>query len=417
MTVNQTRRFSGVLACLLLAALLTMAASAEEVVQTAYDEQIACFSGSGFDDGALDGIVLTAVPDDGRTALCLGSRILRAGDVLTGDMLASVVLTPDESGADGTVEYLPVSSGMVGEPAAMTFSIGSRKNQPPTARDGSLETYRNIAVTGSLEGSDPDGDALTFALVQAPRRGSVELAADGSFTYTPENNKVGKDSFCYTASDPDGLTSDPATVTIQILRPADKTTYADMAGDPDEFAALWLREQGVFYGEQISSVTVFGPETPVTRGEFLVMMMDTFDLTPTDETLSTGFADEAETPVWMQPYVAAALRSGLITGVRSGAGMVYRPEAQLTRAEAAVLVNGILGLEGDEAQTVFAPEQEAVPAWAAEDLSALCTAALMQPGDPAAAVTRREAARLLYAASRFVSSDAYSGTLLAWAME
>ena len=88
---------------------------------------------------------------------------------------------------------------------------------------------------------------LTYQLVKEPKRGTVELHDDGSFTYTPGKNKVGKDSFVFTATDPAGNVSNEACVKIRILKPADKATYQDMSGDKDAFAAMWLKDQGAVH--------------------------------------------------------------------------------------------------------------------------------------------------------------------------
>ena len=49
--------------------------------------------------------------------------------------------------------------------------------------------------------SDVDGDALTAVLVSGPANGTLTLNADGSFTYTPDANFNGTDSFTYKAND------------------------------------------------------------------------------------------------------------------------------------------------------------------------------------------------------------------------
>jgi subtilisin-like proprotein convertase family protein len=63
--------------------------------------------------------------------------------------------------------------------------------------------------------SDPDGDSLEAVLAGAPRRGSVSLNPDGSFSYRANRKARGSDSFTYLARDPGGLTA-LADVEIQI---------------------------------------------------------------------------------------------------------------------------------------------------------------------------------------------------------
>jgi VCBS repeat-containing protein len=95
-------------------------------------------------------------------------------------------------------------------------------NQAPTAdadgpytvlEDGSLTV---TAANGVLVGdNDPEGAALTAVKDTDPQNGSVTLNADGSFTYTPDPDFNGDDSFTYHASD-GSLSSASATVSISV---------------------------------------------------------------------------------------------------------------------------------------------------------------------------------------------------------
>ena len=63
--------------------------------------------------------------------------------------------------------------------------------------------------------NDPDGDQL-FAIIETnPVNGQINLNADGSFYYSPNEDFVGEDSFSYSATDRD-LTSSIVTVTIDV---------------------------------------------------------------------------------------------------------------------------------------------------------------------------------------------------------
>ena len=125
--------------------------------------------------------------------------------------------------------------------------------------------------------------------------------------------------------------------------------YQDTIGKDCRFAAEWMRHTGIFVGENLAEKACFGPEKDVTRGEFVTMLVKTLDI-PVDEGLVyTGYTDEV--PVWLQPYLAAAVRSGLTAGLENpevfGAGEV------ITTAEAAVMVANGLDL-----QEVFAGSDE-----------------------------------------------------------
>lgn len=230
----------------------------------------------------------------------LAGRSLHPGDILCAEQLSRV---------EGTLTYRILENGKVGVPVQETFSLGLRKNQPPVALDSALETYRNMEITGRLEVTDNEKEALTYTLTRSPRRGVVTLHADGSFTYAPKKNKVGLDSFTYTARDEAGNLSREATVTVTIIRPTDDRRYADTMGKECAFAAEWMRRTGIFTGETLDGQLCFQPEKPITQAELLMMVVKVLDLPVEEEKLESA----QEYPAWLRPYVAAAIRSG-ITG-------------------------------------------------------------------------------------------------------
>ena len=329
----------------------------------------------------------------------------RQGDILPAAALEKLKLRPVCLGeADCELVYCPISAGTLGDAVTVSLRILSGTNTAPVCEDGTLETYKNIANSGTLCAQDKEDAKLTYQLVKEPKRGTVELHDDGSFTYTPGKNKVGKDSFVFTATDPAGNVSNEACVKIRILKPADKATYQDMSGDKDAFAAMWLKDQGLYTGRIIAGNLCFEPDDAVSRGEFLIACMKLAGLEQADGAISTGFADELETPAWQQPYLAAAYQSGMISGTPTEEGLVFRPEDTLSRAEAAVMLQKLLRLPGDAA--VFAGEDaSAVPAWAQSAVSALSEAGIpLAASDYEAPLTRREAANMLLAAEPVIKT-------------
>ena len=287
------------------------------------------------DGGAsgLRGTCVTAVPSEG--AVRLGDRVIRPGDVLTADQLLQLTFSGGDTQA--VMGYLPIGADGLGAEAELVFSIHGKKNQPPTAGDSRLETYRNLPNEGLLPVSDPEGDALTFTLTRQPRRGEVILREDGSFLYTPKKNKVGTDSFAYTVTDAAGNVSREATVTLEILKPTGGDFYADTAGSDCRFEAEWLRCTGIFSGERVNGELCFSPDEQVTRGQFLAMLMEVLEMPVDRSTTQTGFLDDA--PQWLRPYLAAALRSGIITGYPAGDGVEFRPDQPVSAKEAALMVS------------------------------------------------------------------------------
>ena len=185
-------------------------------------------------------------------------------------------------------------------------------------------------------------------------------------------------------------------VTVKIVKPTDKAMYQDLAGDTLAYTAMWLKDRGVYTGKRIAGNLCFEPEGTLTRGEFLVMAMKLLGAEPESARLTSGFADESKTPAWMRPYIVSAFKSGMVSGVTSPDGMVFRPSSNLTRAEAAVMLQNILDLPQSQEAAVFS-EDCAVPVWAQASVSALESAGISIPVTTSAEnLTRREAAELLY---------------------
>lgn len=397
----------------LLAALaLSLAIPAAALDITASPTEQFCFSAEDFTTQSGDeGIFVVAVPSSNIASIRYCGRDLRAGDALPKEVLNQLTLSSQCVTEQTTaVTYYTISDGKVTGLKSMELSIRPKKNDPPTAQDAALETYRNIANSGQLQASDPDGDALTFSVETPPKRGTVELNDDGSFTYTPLENKVGKDRFTFTVCDEAGNVSEPATVTIRIKKPSEKATYADMEQDPDAFVATWLREKGIFTGSSIGGHLCFSPEASVSRGEFLVLVMNLVQAQADTSAMSTGFADESDTPTWLQPYLVSALRNGMISGVTKEDGVVFLAQEPMTQAEAAVMVQNILKLPLDSAASVFSQEQaDCIPTWAADAAAALTQAGIdFEISSETQPLTRRSAARLLYDIQCLMDTEAIS---------
>ena len=347
--------------------LLTLSLLAPLNVRAAEVESggIYCFGTGDFSEGELEGVCITGLPEKTLGKVLLMDREIRPGDVLAADQLERLTFVPTlrESDADAVIRYLPVFSDSVGTESEMTVSIRGKENQAPVAEDFAAETYKNLPIEGKLKVKDPEGEDMIFTVIRQPKRGQVEIKADGSFTYTPRKNKVGIDSFVYTAADASGKVSREATVTVTIVKPTDSAQYQDTVGLDCRFAAEWMKNTGIFVGESLDGNACFSPDRQVSRMEFLAMLVRTLEL-PRSE-VSASWAEDA--PRWLRPYLAAAVRSGFITG------MSQEPDyhGTITVAEAEDMVRNALDM-------------------------ALETMAEENPTKP---MTRADAAKLLYEAS------------------
>jgi hypothetical protein len=94
------------------------------------------------------------------------------------------------------------------------------ENQRPLAVNDTFTTPSgttlNVGPSGILANdSDPEGGPITAAGFSQPLHGSVSVAADGSFSYTPTSGYVGMDAFLYRASDGEKWSA-LAAVTIHV---------------------------------------------------------------------------------------------------------------------------------------------------------------------------------------------------------
>ncbi len=383
-----------VLTALLTLAICPMAFAADG--ETLYDGTY-CFREEDFstDPAAqLSGIFVTDVPEEDVAAVCLGARKLRAGDVLPTQALDSLQMVPlCKENCNAEFGYRPIYGTVLGEPAELNIRICSGKNETPKAIGAEFETYKNIANDGRLTGSDPENAPLTFQLVEQPKRGKVVLKEDGSYIYTPDKNKVGEDRFTFTVTDEAGNVSKPATVQIKIIKPSQAMTFADMDGNDSLFEAVWACNAELTGGRSIGGTLCFCPNETVSRAEFLVMAMKLGGI-QTDEALTvSGFSDAKEAAAWLQPYLAAAMRQGIVHGEVTQSGLMFRPNDAITGHEAAVVLQNMLKLPVETAS--YRP---AAYAWSADALQALSEAGLTV-AEPSRSITRAEAVDMLHQVS------------------
>jgi uncharacterized repeat protein (TIGR01451 family) len=169
-------------------------------------------------------IEIDAMANDGDTegdALELSSVADPANG--SAEMVAGQIrYTPDANfhGSD-TFEYtISDENGAFGT-ALVTVTVNP-VNDPPVANPAQFSGVEDQAFTGSLASSASDVDDNHLQFSSAPEvaavtpGGSVEIAADGSFTYTPSSDVHGSDSFAYQVCDPSlACATNIATITVE----------------------------------------------------------------------------------------------------------------------------------------------------------------------------------------------------------
>jgi hypothetical protein len=96
-------------------------------------------------------------------------------------------------------------------------------NQIPTIDPVQIKTTVSGQILGTLGAVDPEGDALTYSLTEAPKLGTVQVSSDGTYTYTPGADFSEGDSFSVAVNDGGFNILDPlgnwrpAQATVEVL--------------------------------------------------------------------------------------------------------------------------------------------------------------------------------------------------------
>lgn len=95
------------------------------------------------------------------------------------------------------------------------FNTGTVVNSAPVAQDGSASGAEDGILSGQAVAVDANNDALTYSLVNGPAHGTLTFNANGSYSYTPDANYAGSDSFTFRAND-GSANSNIATITLSV---------------------------------------------------------------------------------------------------------------------------------------------------------------------------------------------------------
>jgi len=186
--------------------------------------------------------------DEDQPLVLTASGVLANDHDADGDLLSAVLVNPPRFGtltlaADGGLVYTPGPDffGMDGfsyladdgtqtsAAAGVTIVVRPVADAPRAGADA-YQTLAGQALVVDASGGvlandlDPDGDPLALTLVQPPAHGTLSLAEDGSFIYTPEAGFIGRDQFVYEVSD--GTHVATATAQIDVTSPENQRPEA-----------------------------------------------------------------------------------------------------------------------------------------------------------------------------------------------
>ncbi len=201
-----------------------------------------------------------STPEDSALAVILGATDLD-GDAVT----LSVISAPAHGTVSGTppeLTYTPhanyhgsdsfsflANDGHGGIESATVFITVNPANDLPLASAQSVTTAEDTVAAITLAGSDVDGDALTFAVVNGPAHGTLSGTAP-NLTYRPFFGYAGPDQFSFRVNDG---TADSEVATVSI-------TVTPVNDFPEAFA------QSVVTSEDTATTITLGASDPEAGG-------------------------------------------------------------------------------------------------------------------------------------------------------
>ena len=349
---------------------------------------------------AFDSLTVTALPPVSDGKLMFGGAPVAVNQRIAADSLDSLRFAPEPGCEKSSFRFRTAGDYSISCLLRWTEKTNSAPVTQTAGSDAAVSVWTQcgIGAYGILPGSDPDGDAVIFEVTDYPAKGLLTLSKNGRYCYTPFEGAKGGDSFRYVVRDEWGHYSAPREVPVSVEKCASSLVLSDMEGHWAHNAALVMASENAMTLRYDDGKLCFDPELEVSREDFVVTVMKALGAGEV-KPASTPFADDGEISEKASGYIARACSLGLIRGSGGKNGNVFRPKDPVTRAEAAVILNAIVGAEETDTVTVFA-DSSSVPVWARSSLSALASAGIFS-GDGSGAIsadsvmTRAQVAELL----------------------
>lgn len=221
-------------------------------------------SSSGDEDTDITGVITPPSDIDGDTSFTYAANGQPAHGTVTIDEDGAFTYTPDLNFEGPDSFSYTVSDGNGGTATGTVSITVEGVNDAPVGVDASYSVDEDGTLEDTISATDVDaGDSLTYTLDDDVTSGVLVLNANGSFTYTPDDNFNGTDSFTYTVEDVDGETS-TGTITLNVGAVNDAPVGEDDSGSTFEDSAVTIdvlaNDHDVDLGDVLSVTHVNGEE-------------------------------------------------------------------------------------------------------------------------------------------------------------
>lgn len=316
-------------------------------------------------------------------------RIPFTGESVKGDEFSGTVVISYTS-APAVIKY--TSNGSAVTFKAKDFSDVCT-NRGGKAALSSVQFDMATTTNGKLYASYANGTGSTVNTSTSYKvSGSPSL---GNVTFVPKSGYSGKVNLTYTGTDANGDTY-RGTVEITVTPAAANTNFKDMGNHSWAASSVdFLSKSGIVTGVD---TTHYGPEKPITRGDFVLMLYRAFDMK------SSGKSSFSDVP--QNSYYAEAVAAAKALGIATGSNGKFNPGAPLTRQDAMVLIQRTMSATGrpltagDTSILNSFKDRNRVSDYAANAVAALVRSGLIKGDDgklnPTTSISRAEMAVLLH---------------------
>ncbi len=178
------------------------------------------FGTSTDEDTPVNGTLQAIDNDSPVLTYSLVTNAIKGTAVITNATSGSFTYTPDlnANGID-TFTFKANDGANDSNIATVTISI-TAVNDAPVANSGAFITNENTPGTGTLSATDVDSPLLVYSIVSNGAKGTATITnpVTGAYTYTPNANANGSDSFTFKAND-GLLDSNTGTISVTITIP------------------------------------------------------------------------------------------------------------------------------------------------------------------------------------------------------
>lgn len=195
------------------------------------------------------------------------------------------------------------------------------------------------------------------------------------------------------------------TVAYQLFKTAGYSVEAPFADLNDKkWDALAIRycyENGIINGIKENGTLTYKGDKNVTRAEFCVMIVNRKKLNINKYVgVKLPYKDTDSIPKWALLYIKAAYAEGIMTGSKTADGIVFSPNADITRQEAASALDRLIEKDTRLVGKVKYSDKKAFAKWAKKYIESASTQGLFMGNEqgkfqPENSLTRSESAVLM----------------------